>query len=37
MSIKIIVLMWQILSLLTINNSMHIKFENNLVHGIFLV
>ena len=37
MSIKIIVFMWQILSFLTINNSMHIKFENNLVHGIFLV
>ena len=37
MSIKIIVLMWQILSLLTLNNSIHIKFENNQVHGIFLV
>ena len=37
MSVKIIVLTWQILSFLTINNSMHIKFENNLVHGIFLV
>ena len=37
MSIKIIVLIWKILSLLTLNNSMHIKFENNQVHGIFLV
>ena len=37
MIIKIIVFMWQIFSLFTINNSMHIKFENNLVHGIFLV
>ena len=37
MSIKIIVFMWQIFSLITVNNSMHIKFENNLVHGIFLV
>jgi len=37
MSINIIVFMWQILSLLTINNSMHLKFENNQVHGIFLV
>ena len=37
MSIKIIVIMWQISSFLTKNNSMHIKFENNQVHGIFLV
>ena len=37
MSINIIVFMWQILSLLTINNLMHIKFENHQVHGIFLV
>ena len=36
MSINIIEFMWQILSLLTINNSMHLKFENNQVHGIFL-
>jgi len=37
MSIKIIVFIWQNFSLFTINNSMHIKFEYNLVHGIFLV
>ena len=37
MNIKIIVFMWQILSFLTIKYSMHIKFENNIVHGIFLV
>jgi hypothetical protein len=37
MSINIIVFMWKILSLLTINNSMFIKFENIQVHGIFLV
>jgi len=37
MSIRTIVFMWQIFSIFTINNSMYIKFENNLVHGIFLV
>ena len=37
MSIKIIVLTWQILSFLTIKYSMNIKFENNQVYGTFVV